>query len=152
LAARTSLQWDGLNEEALEALAIRVAGSLKPADVVVLKGEVGTGKSTFVRTAAHALGIQEPVTSPTYQFARDYEGSIDGHTIAVNHIDLYRLQGLDARDSLDLDEYLRSDSITFIEWADLALEFLEEPNIVEFFYRSPETRRVRISGPIAARL
>jgi tRNA threonylcarbamoyladenosine biosynthesis protein TsaE len=148
----TSLEWDDLDEDTLEALAARAAGFLVPGDVVVLKGEVGAGKTTFVRAAARALGVREAVTSPTYQFARGYGGFVDGQTVAVNHLDLYRLEGLDARDALDLDEYLDADSVTFIEWADPALGLLEKPSVVEIFHRSPTTRRVRLSGLIAARL
>ena len=148
----TSLEWDNLDEDALEGLAAKVARFLAPGDVVVLKGEVGTGKTTFVRAAARALGVRETVTSPTYQFARGYEGSVSGRAVAVNHLDLYRLEGLDARDALDLDEYLAADSVTFVEWAGPALGLLAEPSVVEIFHRSPATRRVRVSGPLAARL
>jgi tRNA threonylcarbamoyladenosine biosynthesis protein TsaE len=148
----TSLEWDNLDEDALEGLAAKVARFLAPGDVVVLKGEVGTGKTTFVRAAARALGVRETVTSPTYQFARGYEGSVNGRAVAVNHLDLYRLEGLDARDALDLDEYLAADSVTFVEWAGPALGLLAEPSVVEIFHRSPATRRVRVSGPLATRL
>ena len=147
-----SLEWDDLDEDALKALAARVSAFLVPGDVVVLKGEVGTGKTTFVRAAARALGVREAVTSPTYQFARSYEGCVAGCAAAVNHLDLYRLEGLDARDTLDFDEYLDMSSITFVEWANPALALLQEPSVVEIFHRSPTTRRVRLSGPIAARL
>lgn len=153
LVAGCSIERDDLHEEALKALAARVAGFLAPGDVVVLRGEVGAGKTTFVRAAAHALGVREAVTSPTYQFARGYEGSVDGGAVTVNHLDLYRLEGLlDARDALDLDEYLGADSVTFVEWADPALGLLMEPSLVDIFHRSPTTRRVRLSGPVAARL
>ena len=145
-------EWDDLYENDLVALAARVADSLVPGDVVVLRGEVGAGKTTFVRAAARSLGVREAVTSPTYQFARGYEGSVGTRMVWVNHLDLYRLEGLDARDALDLDEYLQSDSVTFVEWADPALGLLEEPSIVEISHRSPEMRSVRISGPLAARL
>jgi tRNA threonylcarbamoyl adenosine modification protein YjeE len=104
------LEWESVDEGALEALAARVAGVLGPGDVVVLRGEVGSGKTTFVRAAARALGVRETVTSPTYQFARGYEGTVDGRGITLNHLDLYRLEGLDARDALDLDEYLAPDA------------------------------------------
>ena len=144
--------WNDLDEDALVALAARAAEYLLPGEVVVFRGEVGAGKTTFVRAAARALGVREAVTSPTYQFARGYGGSLGGEAVWVNHLDLYRLEGLDVRDALDLDEYLRPDSITFIEWADTALGLLEEPSVVELSHRSPETRQVRISGPLAARL
>jgi tRNA threonylcarbamoyladenosine biosynthesis protein TsaE len=146
------LGWEELGEDELVTLASRVAGSLVSGDIVVLRGEVGVGKTTFVQAAARALGVREAVTSPTYQFARGYRGSLGEEAVWVNHLDLYRLGGLDVRDALDLDEYLQPDSITFIEWADPALGLLEEPSVVELSHRSPETRRVRISGPLAARL
>jgi tRNA threonylcarbamoyladenosine biosynthesis protein TsaE len=92
------------------------------------------------------------VTSPTYQFARGYEGSAGGRAVAVNHLDLYRLEELDVRDALDLDEYLDAGSVTFMEWANPALHLLAEPNVVEIVHRTPDTRRVRLSGPLAARL
>jgi tRNA threonylcarbamoyladenosine biosynthesis protein TsaE len=149
---RISLEWDELDEDALRGLAAEAAGCLVPGDVVVLKGEVGTGKTTFVRAAARALGVREVVTSPTYQFARSYEGDAGGRPLVVNHLDLYRLEDLDVRDALDLDEYLEDGSVTFIEWADPALDLLEDPSVVEIFHRSPTTRRVRLSGPLAARL
>ncbi len=149
---RISLEWDELDEDALRGLAVEAAGCLVPGDVVVLKGEVGTGKTTFVRAAARALGVWETVTSPTYQFARGYEGFAGGRAVAVNHLDLYRLDGLDVRDALDLDEYLAAGSVTFMEWANPALHLLEEPSVVEIFHRSPTTRRVRLSGPVAERL
>jgi tRNA threonylcarbamoyladenosine biosynthesis protein TsaE len=145
-------EWDDLDEDALKALAAKAAGFLMPGDIVVLRGDVGAGKTTFVRAAAQALGVQEVVTSPTYQFARGYEGSVNGRAIAVNHLDLYRLEGLDARDALDLDDYLDVNSVTFVEWADPALGLLGEPTIVEIFHRSPTRRRVRFSGRVAARL
>ncbi len=147
------LEWDDLDEDTFEAVAAKAASFLAPGDVVVLKGEVGAGKTTFVRAAARALGVREAVTSPTYQFARDYEGSLNGRAVAVNHLDLYRLEGLDARDALDLDEYLDADAVTFVEWADPAIGILTmEPSVVEIFHRSPTLRRVRLSGPITARL
>jgi tRNA threonylcarbamoyladenosine biosynthesis protein TsaE len=146
------LEWKDLDEEALRALAGRVAAVLRPGDAVVLRGEVGSGKTTFVRAAARALGVRGTVTSPTYQFARGYEGAADGRRVTVNHLDLYRLEGLDPRDALNLDEYLGADSVAFIEWADPALELLEEPSVVEISHQTPTTRRVRLTGPIAGRL
>ncbi len=147
-----TVEWDALDEYDLMTQAARAAVYLVPGDVVVLRGEVGAGKTTFVRAAARALGVREVVTSPTYQFARGYKGSAGGSAVWVNHLDLYRLEGLDVRDALDLDEYLQPGSITFIEWADPALGLLEKPSVVELSHRSPETRRVRLSGPVAARL
>ena len=149
---RDSLEWEELDEDALRGLAAKATGYLIPGDVVVLKGEVGAGKTTFVRAAVRALGVRETVTSPTYQFARAYEGFAGGRAVTVNHLDLYRLEELDARDVLDLDEYLDAGSVTFIEWANPAAHLLEEPSVVEILHHTPDTRRVRFSGPLALRL
>ena len=65
-----SVELEGLDETALERLAASLAARLEPGDVVVLAGEVGSGKTTFVRAAARTLGVEGRVTSPTYQIAR----------------------------------------------------------------------------------
>jgi tRNA threonylcarbamoyladenosine biosynthesis protein TsaE len=148
-----ALDLGGLDEGALADLARRFAAAVRPGDVVVLRGEVGAGKTTFVRAAAGALGVREAVTSPTYQFARRYGGMLpDGRVVPVNHLDLYRLEGLDPWDALDFDEYVDGGAVTFIEWAEPALEALPEPSVVEILHEGPETRRVRLSGPLARRL
>lgn len=142
----------GLDEGALEDLAARVGRVLEPGDVVVLSGEVGAGKTTFVRAAARALGVRERVTSPTYQFARGYEGELGGRPVTVNHLDLYRLEDLEAPDVLEIDDYLGPDAVTFIEWARPALEAIGDPTVVHLGHESPVARRVGIRGPVAGRL
>lgn len=142
----------GLDEGALEDLAARVARALRPGDVVVLSGEVGAGKTTFVRAAARTLGVRERVTSPTYQFARGYEGELGGRPVTVNHLDLYRLEEIEAPDVLEIDDYLGPDAVTFIEWARPALEAIGRPTVVHLGHESPATRRAGISGPVAGRL
>lgn len=142
----------GLDEGALEDLASRVASKLEPGDVVVLSGEVGAGKTTFVRAAARSLGVRERVTSPTYQFARGYEGELGGHPVTINHLDLYRLDGIAAPDVLEIDDYIGPDAVTFIEWAEPALGAIEEPTVVHLGHETPETRRAEVRGPVAGRL
>jgi tRNA threonylcarbamoyladenosine biosynthesis protein TsaE len=142
----------GLDEAALEALASKAARTLGPGDVVVLTGEVGTGKTTFVRAAALALGVTGRVTSPTYQLARGYEGLLDGRRVVVNHLDLYRLEGIEDRDVLELDDYLEPEAVTFIEWADPALGAIENPSVVHISHETPTTRGVSLEGPIKERL
>jgi tRNA threonylcarbamoyladenosine biosynthesis protein TsaE len=118
----------------------------------VLTGEVGTGKTTFVRAAARSLGVTERVTSPTYQLARGYEGLKDGRRVRVNHMDLYRLEGIEDHDVLELEDYLEPDAVTFIEWADPALGVIEDPSIVHIYHETPTTRRISLRGPAAERL
>ncbi len=146
------MKWEGLDEGALAALATRVAGVLEPGDVVVLSGEVGAGKTTFVRSAARALGVKERVTSPTYQLARGYEGVARGRRARINHLDLYRVEGIVDRDVLELDDYLDPDAVTFVEWAEPALGVIRNPTTVRIFHQTPSTRRVSLQGPVAERL
>src|SRR3712207_5123716 len=86
VASTARMEFEGLDEAALEALAASVADFLEPGDVVVLSGEVGSGKTTFVRAAARSLGVEQRVTSPTYQIARGYGGTVDGREVTVNHL------------------------------------------------------------------
>ena len=146
------MTFEGLEEAALQVLASEVARALVPGDVVVLSGEVGAGKTTFVRAAALALGVTERVTSPTYQLARGYEGLIDGRRVVVNHMDLYRLEGIEDRDALELDDYLDPEAVTFIEWAEPALDAIEDPSLVRISHETPTTRGVSLEGPIEERL
>lgn len=146
------MEFRGLDEAALADLAARVAVHLSPGDAVVLSGEVGSGKTTFVRGAVRSLGVEERVTSPTYQLARGYDGVVEGRRVAVNHLDLYRLEGIEDRDVLELDDYLEPGAVTFIEWAEPALDLLDEPTVVRISHETPLTRRVNLSGPVAKRL
>ncbi len=146
------MELEGLDEAALKALATKVAAHLEPGDVLVLGGEVGSGKTTFVRAAARSLGVEERVTSPTYQIARGYEGTVDGRRVTINHLDLYRLEGLEDRDALELDDYLDPNAITFVEWAEPALGVIENPTVVLISHQTPTTRRVILLGPAAERV
>ncbi len=146
------MEFEGLDEAELGALAAKVAGYLQPGDVLVLSGEVGSGKTTFVRAAARSLGVEERVTSPTYQIARSYTGAAGGRATIVNHLDLYRLEALEDRDALEIDDYLDPGAVTFVEWADPALNVIEEPTVVRISHQTPTTRRVIIRGPAAERV
>jgi tRNA threonylcarbamoyladenosine biosynthesis protein TsaE len=103
-----------------EALAARLARRLAPGDVVLVSGELGAGKTTFVRGAARALGIRGPVTSPTFTRARRDE---DG-AVPVSHLDLFRLDGLDGEEPELLEEELGPDRIAFVEWPEQGADAL----------------------------
>jgi tRNA threonylcarbamoyladenosine biosynthesis protein TsaE len=98
-----------------EALGARLAERLRPGEVVVVAGEVGAGKTTLIRGACRALGVDGPVTSPTFTIGQRYEGRVP-----VSHLDLYRLDDLGREDPALLDDYVDADSIAFVEWPALA--------------------------------
>jgi tRNA threonylcarbamoyladenosine biosynthesis protein TsaE len=98
--------------EETEAVAADLADALRAGDVVLVSGELGTGKTTFVRGAARALGVGGPVTSPTFTIGQVYDG--DG--LEVAHLDLYRLPTLGAEDPALLDDYLTPERVGFVEW------------------------------------
>jgi tRNA threonylcarbamoyladenosine biosynthesis protein TsaE len=109
-----------------EALAAGLAHALRPGDVVLVSGELGAGKTTFVRGAARALGVEAPVTSPTFTIARRYE---DGR-VPVSHLDLFRLAGLDAEEPELLADELAGDRVAFVEWPEQAGADLGAANVV----------------------
>ena len=96
--------------EETEALAGRLAKRLVAGDVVLVSGELGTGKTTFVRGACRALGVVGRVTSPTFTVGHRYPGSPD-----VSHLDLYRVRGLSTAEWGDLEPYF-DEAVVFVEW------------------------------------
>ena len=101
---------------ATEAAGAELAAELAPGDVVLVAGELGAGKTTFVRGALRALGVRERVTSPTFVVGHLYE--LPGGRAA--HLDLYRLDGLEEEDPGLLDPFFGPDTITFVEWPERA--------------------------------
>jgi tRNA threonylcarbamoyladenosine biosynthesis protein TsaE len=98
-----------------EAVGAEVAARLAPGDVVLVSGEMGSGKTTFVRGACRALGVTGPVTSPTFTIGQVLQGRIE-----VAHLDLYRLGSLAGEDPALLDDYLTPDRVGFVEWPAVA--------------------------------
>ena len=110
--------------EATEGVARELASRLRPGDIVLISGEVGSGKTTFVRGACRALGVSDPVTSPSFTIGQLYRG-----IVPVSHIDLFRLESLAGEDPGLLEEYLGPDRIAFIEWPGAASPELDPERI-----------------------
>ena len=108
--------------EETEAVAAELAARLAVGDVVTVSGELGTGKTTFVRGACAALGVRERVTSPTYTIGHRYHGE----RAEVSHLDLYRFQGVSAAEWGDLEPYF-DDAIAFVEWPEAGEGVLPAP-------------------------
>ncbi|GIU94648.1 MAG: tRNA (adenosine(37)-N6)-threonylcarbamoyltransferase complex ATPase subunit type 1 TsaE [Gaiellaceae bacterium] len=109
--------------EETEALAAQLAIRLEPGDVVFVSGELGSGKTTFVRGACRALGITAPVTSPTFTIGHRYRGAPD-----VSHLDLYRFAGLSPAEWGDLEPYF-DDAVVFVEWPEAGTGVLPAPRL-----------------------
>jgi tRNA threonylcarbamoyladenosine biosynthesis protein TsaE len=109
-----------------EALGAQLAVQLEPGDVVVVSGDVGAGKTTLIRGACRALGIEGPITSPTFTIGHRYEGG----RLPVSHLDLYRLEGLEGEEPALLDDYLVPGAAAFVEWPAVAAPQLTDRRII----------------------
>jgi tRNA threonylcarbamoyladenosine biosynthesis protein TsaE len=120
-----------------EAVGAELAGRLGPGDVVVISGEVGAGKTTLIRGAARALGVTEPVTSPTFTIGRRYRGG----RLPISHLDLYRLEDIEGEDPALIDDYLGGDGLAFVEWPAVGVERLGHPALEVRIEHAGEDRR-----------
>ncbi len=127
--------------EETEALAARLAARLEPGDVVALSGDLGAGKTTFVRGAARALGVTGPVSSPTFTIGHRYESATP-----VAHLDLYRIAGLDPEEWGDLEPYFDG-TVAFVEWPEHGADWLPRARVTVTLGHVDESHRsVRIEG------
>ena len=128
-----------------EQLGAELASRLEAGDVVLIEGELGAGKTTFVRGACRALGVTGVVSSPTFTIGQLYPGPV-----TVAHVDLYRVADLAAEDPDLLDDYLRPDTIAFVEWpqrgGDLRAEIAGSCTRVRIEHAGPDRRIVEIES------
>jgi tRNA threonylcarbamoyladenosine biosynthesis protein TsaE len=129
--------------EETEAIAAQLAGELVTGDVVTVSGELGSGKTTFVRGACRALGVTAPVTSPTYTIGHRYEGDPD-----VSHLDLYRFVGVSPAEWADLEPYF-DDAIVFVEWPEAGERGLPALRAsVRLEHAGGNRRRIAVDGDV----
>jgi len=126
------------DEAAMRRLAERLAGTLGVGRVVILEGDLGAGKTFFVRAAARALGVpaEVPVTSPTFALVHEYPG-----VLPIVHADLYRLGHPDELLELGLDERLGRDALAFIEWGEAYLDALPVADLLVRIALEGDTER-----------
>jgi tRNA threonylcarbamoyladenosine biosynthesis protein TsaE len=98
----------------------KLARLLPPPQLLILSGDLGTGKTTLVKGIAEALDAAEPdeVTSPTFTLLHEYDGSLDGRPVKLFHLDVYRLEGERQLETLGLDELLTPDALVLVEWGE----------------------------------
>lgn len=120
-------------------LAKDLASGLKAGDIIALIGDIGTGKTTFVKAIAKALGISETVSSPTFTIVREYRSG----KFPLFHFDVYRLSNEDEFYDIGAEEYLYGDGITIIEWSDIVEDALPlNTMIIEIKYGNNEGERI----------
>lgn len=133
------MEVESSSPEETESIGARVAEGLAPGDVVTVSGELGSGKTTFVRGACRALGVEGPVTSPTYTIGHRYSGLID-----VSHLDLYRFAGVSAAEWGDLEPYF-ADAVCFVEWPEAGAGVLPPPRFaVSLAHAGEHDRRITV--------
>jgi tRNA threonylcarbamoyladenosine biosynthesis protein TsaE len=127
--------------EETEALGARLAARLVPGDTVTIAGELGTGKTTLVRGACRALGVVDPVTSPTFTIGHRYHGRLD-----VSHLDLYRFAHVSAAEWGDLEPYFE-EAIAFVEWPEAGIGMLPAARVaIELKHVDETQRRIRLDS------
>jgi tRNA threonylcarbamoyladenosine biosynthesis protein TsaE len=131
--------------EETRALAESLGQSiLRPGDVVVLAGELGSGKTAFAQGVARGLGVTDPVVSPTFMIVREYEGRVP-----LVHVDVYRLDRLQELHDLGFDELL-DDRITLVEWGDVARPLLPAERLEVRLEMTGESEREISASPHGA--
>jgi len=125
-----------------ERIAAAVATRLGVGDVVTISGELGSGKTTFVRGACRALGVTAPVTSPTFTIGHRYEGG----EAAISHLDLYRFTTVSAAEWADLEPYFEN-AMVFVEWPEAGAAALPAPRLaVTLVHAGGDVRRITLAS------
>jgi tRNA threonylcarbamoyladenosine biosynthesis protein TsaE len=134
------MELESASAEETEAVGARIAAQLRPGDVVTVAGELGTGKTTLVRGACRALGVDAPITSPTFTIGHRYRGRVD-----VSHLDLYRFAGVSAAEWGDLEPYFDG-AVCFVEWPEAGKDALPPARFaVSLEHAGDGHRRIRIT-------
>jgi tRNA threonylcarbamoyladenosine biosynthesis protein TsaE len=130
------MERESASPEETEHFAAELARELEPGDVVTVSGELGSGKTTFVRGACRALGVTGPVTSPTFTIGHRYRGAVD-----VSHLDLYRFESVSPAEWGDLEPYFDG-AVCFVEWPEAAGEAMPAPRFHVILRHGGENKRL----------
>lgn len=144
LVPSTSRDIDIVSHSATQTqrLGSRLGALCVGGETILLEGDLGAGKTVFVQGIAEGLGVSDHVTSPTFAIIHEYVGRLP-----LAHVDLYRLEGSDAAYGTGLEDYLRSDGVTVVEWASRAGSVFGAKYVLVNFRHLSETKRgLRISS------
>lgn len=130
------MQLQLMSLEDTEKLAIQLAETLVPGDIVCLTGDLGAGKTTFTQKLVQVLGVQEPVTSPTFTIVNTYDAPV-----TVHHFDVYRIADSEELYDIGFEEYIFSESISIIEWANRIKDLLPQEAIWLHLYFDDKGQR-----------
>ena len=125
-----------------EALGQALGQTLPAGTVIAYRGDLGAGKTAFTRGLARGLGIQDPVTSPTYTIVNEYLGG----RVPLFHFDMYRLHSADDLFDIGWDDYLERQGICAVEWSENVAEALEDPLVVTICKTGEESRKITLEG------
>ncbi len=129
-------------EETFEA-GFKYASTVKLSDVIGFTGELGSGKTQFIKGICKYFEVKDNVNSPTFLIVNEYKGISEGKEMNINHFDLYRLKSEAELSSIGFDNYISSDSVCLIEWPKLAERYLGiELKSINFDYGKKENERV----------
>jgi tRNA threonylcarbamoyladenosine biosynthesis protein TsaE len=125
-----------------------LARQINSGSILLLQGDLGAGKSVFIRGVMRSLGVNEAIPSPTFTIVNQYEGTLPGSDkrIPLYHFDLYRINDPYELYEIGFEEYVYSDGVTFIEWPDKAGELIPEDCMVITITIVPEGRKISLTG------
>lgn len=121
------------NADSTMELGRKLGQLLKSGDIICITGDLGAGKTHFTKGVAEGLEIKDPITSPTFTIVNEYEGRLK-----LNHFDVYRVCDPDEIEAIGFDEYIFSDAVSIIEWANFIEELIPKEHIWINIKRSPE--------------
>jgi tRNA threonylcarbamoyladenosine biosynthesis protein TsaE len=131
--------------EATRAIAATLARLARPSDLLLLAGELGAGKTAFAQGFGLGLGVTEPITSPTFVLARDYD---DGR-LPLHHLDVYRLDQMNEVYDIGLPEVLDDGGVTLIEWGDAIMPSLPADYLeVRLTFGDGDDQRIIVVRPV----
>ncbi|MFW2489917.1 tRNA (adenosine(37)-N6)-threonylcarbamoyltransferase complex ATPase subunit type 1 TsaE [Clostridium chromiireducens] len=116
------MEFEVYNVDTTTKLGIQLGKMLNPGDIICLTGDLGTGKTHITKGIAQGLGIYDTITSPTFTIVNEYESG----RLKLNHFDVYRVSDPDEVHAIGFDDYIFSDAVSIIEWANYIEEILPE--------------------------